>query len=302
MTAPRPTTPATIPSVPTPKAPLFAAPGFLTRALKHPSFVLGAGLSLLMVFAAALSLIWTPWSPYEIDMAAKLQAPSASHWLGTDPFGRDITSLLLVGARNSILVGVIAVSIGLFVGVGLGLLASAKRGWVEETVMRLADFTFAFPAILSAIMMTAVFGAGIVNSIIAIGIFNIPNFARVTRASANAVWAREYVLAARACGKGPWRITFEHVLPNISSVLIVQTTIRFAIAILAEAALSYLGLGTQPPQPSWGRMLAEAQTLLFQAPLLAVFPGVAIVVTVLGLNLLGDGLRDLMDPRLARKR
>ena len=279
-----------------------AVTGFFARALKHPSFVLGAGLSLLMVFAAVLSWVWTPWSPYEIDMASKLQAPSAAHWLGTDPFGRDITSLLLVGARNSILVGVIAVSIGLVVGVGLGLLASAKRGWVEETIMRLADFTFAFPAILSAIMMTAVFGAGIVNSIIAIGIFNIPNFARVTRASANAVWGREYVLAARACGKGPWRITFEHVLPNISSVLMVQTTIRFAIAILAEAALSYLGLGTQPPQPSWGRMLAEAQTLLFQAPLLAVFPGVAIVVTVLGLNLLGDGLRDLMDPRLARKR
>ncbi len=289
-------------NLPASKARRPAVPGFFARALRHPSFILGAGLSLLMVFAAALSFVWTPWSPYEIDMASKLQAPSAAHWLGTDPFGRDITSLLLVGARNSILVGVIAVSIGLLVGVGLGLLASAKRGWVEETIMRLADFTFAFPAILSAIMMTAVFGAGIVNSIIAIGIFNIPNFARVTRASANAVWAREYVLAARACGKGPWRITFEHVLPNISSVLMVQTTIRFAIAILAEAALSYLGLGTQPPQPSWGRMLAEAQTLLFQAPLLAVFPGVAIVVTVLGLNLLGDGLRDLMDPRLARKR
>ena len=151
-------------------------------------------------------------------------------------------------------------------------------------------------------MMTAVFGAGIVNSIIAIGIFNIPNFARVTRASANAVWSREFVLAARACGLGPLQITLRHVLPNISSVLIVQTTIRFAIAILAEAALSYLGLGTQPPNPSWGRMLAEAQTLLFQAPLLAVFPGIAIVLAVLGLNLLGDGLRDVMDPRLARKR
>ncbi len=277
-------------------------PGFLTRALGHRSFVIGAALTLLLVFAAALSLVWTPWSPYEIDMALKLQTPSASHWLGTDPFGRDVLSLLLVGARNSILVGVIAVSIGLVVGGGLGLLAAAKRGWFEEGIMRLADFTFAFPAILSAIMMTAVFGAGIVNSIIAIGIFNIPNFARITRASANAVWAREYVLAARACGKGPWRITFEHILPNISSVLIVQITIRFAIAILAEAALSYLGLGTQPPQPSWGRMLAEAQTLMFQAPQLAVFPGVAIVMAVLGLNQLGDGLRDLMDPRLARQR
>ena len=279
-----------------------AQPGFLKRAFKHKSFMIGAALTLLLLFAALLSLVWTPWSPYEIDMALKLQKPNLAHWLGTDPFGRDVTSLLLVGARNSILVGVIAVGIGLLVGGGLGLLAAAKRGWVEEAIMRLADFTFAFPAILSAIMMTAVFGAGIVNSIIAIGIFNIPNFARITRASANAVWAREYVLAARACGKGPWRISFEHVLPNISSVLIVQITIRFAIAILAEAALSYLGLGTQPPNPSWGRMLAEAQTLMFQAPQLAVFPGIAIMVSVLGLNLLGDGLRDLMDPRLARQR
>ncbi len=280
----------------------FLPAPFLQRAFRHRSFALGAVLTFLLVFAATLSLVWTPWSPYEIDMAMKLQPPSTSHWLGTDPFGRDIASLLLVGARNSILVGAIAVSIGLFIGAGLGLLAAAKRGWVEEVIMRLADFTFAFPAILSAIMMTAVFGAGIVNSIIAIGIFNIPNFIRITRASAVAVWSREYVLAARACGKGPFRITFDHVLPNISSVLIVQITIRFAIAILAEAALSYLGLGTQPPQPSWGRMLAEAQTLLYQAPLLAVFPGVAIVMAVLGLNLLGDGLRDLMDPRLARQR
>ena len=277
-------------------------PPFWRRALAHRSFLLGAILTALLVLAAALSLVWTPWSPYEIDMAAKLRAPDAAHWLGTDPFGRDITSLLLVGARNSILVGVIAVSIGLLVGASLGLLAAARRGWAEELIMRLSDFTLAFPAILSAIMMTAVFGAGIVNSIIAIGIFNIPIFARITRASANALWSREFVLAARACGKGPWRITFDHVLPNILSVLTVQVTIRFAIAILAEAALSYLGLGTQPPQPSWGRMLAEAQTLLFQAPQLAVFPGVAIALAVLGLNLLGDGLSDLMDPRLARKR
>ena len=274
----------------------------LSRALRHRSFVLGGVLTLLLVLAATLSLVWTPWSPYEIDMAAKLQPLDAQHWLGTDAFGRDVTSLLLVGARNSILVGVIAVSIGLFTGTALGLLAAARRGWLEELIMRLADFTFAFPAILSAIMMTAVFGAGIVNSIIAIGIFNIPTFARITRASANAIWSREFVLAARACGKGPWRITLDHVLPNILSVLIVQATIQFALAILAEAALSYLGLGTQPPQPSWGRMLAEAQTLMFQAPLLAVFPGVAIAMAVLGLNLLGDGLRDLMDPRLARKR
>ncbi|MEO7391270.1 MAG: ABC transporter permease [Ramlibacter sp.] len=278
------------------------ASGFWRRAWTHRSFSIGAVLSLLLVLAAALSLVWTPHSPYEVDMTAKLQPPSMQHWLGNDPYGRDVTSLLLVGARASIIVGVIAVSIGLIIGTAFGLLAAARRGWVEEIIMRLADFGFAFPAILSAIMLTAVFGAGMVNAIIAIGIYNIPTFARITRASANAIWSREFVLAARACGKGSFAITMEHVLPNILSVLIVQATIRFAIAILAEAALSYLGLGTQPPQPSWGRMLSEAQTLLFQAPMLAVYPGVAIALAVLGLNLLGDGLRDLFDPRLARKR
>ena len=288
------------PPVPTPVP--VSPPGWLHRALRHRSFVIGAVLSLLVVFAAALSLVWTPSSPYEMDLANKLQGPSLAHWLGTDAFGRDVASLIMVGARNSILVGVIAVGIGLTVGTALGLLAAAKRGWVEELVMRLADFTFAFPALLLAIMLTAVFGAGIINSIIAIGIFYIPTFARVTRASANAVWGREYILAARACGKSTWRITLEHVLPNILSVLIVQITIQFALTILAEAALSYLGLGTQPPQPSWGRMLSEAQTLMFQAPLLAVWPGVAIALAVLGLNLVGDGLRDLLDPRLSRKR
>ncbi|MBB1601109.1 MULTISPECIES: ABC transporter permease [unclassified Variovorax] len=277
-------------------------PGFWRRALHHRSFVIGAVLTLLLLLAAAVSLVWTPWSPYEMDMASKLQGPSLSHWLGTDPFGRDVASLLLVGARASILVGLIAVGIGLVVGTALGLLAAARRGWVEEAIMRFSDFSLAFPAILSAIMMTAVFGPGIVNAIVAIGIYNIPTFARITRASANAIWSREYIAAARACGKGGFSITLQHVLPNISAVLIVQITIRFAIAILAEAALSYLGLGTQPPQPSWGRMLAEAQTLMFQAPLLAVFPGLAIALAVLGLNLLGDGLRDLLDPRLARAR
>ncbi|HYD77271.1 ABC transporter permease [Ramlibacter sp.] len=289
-------------AVPVPVATPALAPGFWRRALRHRSFVIGAVLSLLLVLAAALSLVWTPHSPYDVDMSAKLLPPGPSYWLGTDPYGRDLLSLLLVGARASIVVGVIAVGIGLVIGTALGLLASAKRGWVEEIIMRLADFGFAFPAILSAIMLTAVFGPGMVNAIIAIGIYNIPTFARITRASANATWAREFVLAARACGKGAFSITMEHVLPNILSVLIVQATIRFAIAILAEAALSYLGLGTQPPQPSWGRMLSEAQTLMFQSPLLAVFPGVAIALAVLGLNLLGDGLRDLFDPRLARKR
>jgi len=276
--------------------------GFWHRALRHKSFVAGGVLTALLAGMALLSLVWTPYPVAEIDIPSKLQPPSAAHWLGTDSLGRDIASQLLVGAQNSIVVGVIAVGIGLGFGVLLGCIASARRGWVEELIMRGSDFAFAFPALLLAIMLTAIYGPGLVMSIIAIGIFNIPVFARITRGSANAVWAREFVLAARTAGKGPVRITLDHVLPNIASVLIVQATISFATAILAEAALSYLGLGTQPPQPSWGRMLNEAQTLMFQAPLLAVYPGVAIVLSVLGLNLLGDGLRDLMDPKLARTR
>ena len=272
------------------------------RAARHRSFVVGALLVALLLGAAALSTLWTPYPAGAIDVAAKLRPPSAAHWLGTDSLGRDIVSALLVGARHSMAVGVIAVGIGMGLGVALGLLAAARRGWVEEAVMRLADFTFAFPALLSAILLTALYGPGLLTSIAAIGLFNVPVFARITRASANAVWARDFVLAARACGKDAWRITFDHVLPNISAVLIVQATIQFAVAILAEAALSYLGLGTQPPQASWGRMLNEAQTLMFKAPWLAVYPGVAIALTVLGLNLIGDGLRDLLDPRLARGR
>jgi peptide/nickel transport system permease protein len=272
------------------------------RAIGHPSFVVGGALTLALALAAFVSLFWSPYPPAEIDIPNKLAPPSLAHWLGTDSLGRDIASQLLVGSQNSIVVGVIAVGIGLVVGVALGCLAAARRGWVEEAVMRFADFTFAFPALLSAIMLTAIYGPGLVTSIVAIGLFNIPGFARLTRASARSVWTRDYVLAARAAGKGAWRITTDHVLPNIANVLIVQATIQFAMAILAEAALSYLGLGTQPPQPSWGRMLNEAQTMLFEAPLLAVYPGVTIALAVLGLNLMGDGLRDLLDPKLARQR
>jgi peptide/nickel transport system permease protein len=278
------------------------ADGFWQRARRNPAFVLGAWLSALFIGSALLSLFWAPYPPAEIDIPNKLAAPSLAHWLGTDSLGRDIASQLLVGARTSLLVGVVAVLIGLVIGVLLGALASARRGWVEETVMRLSDFTFAFPALLSAIMLGAIYGPGLMTGIVAIGIFNIPVFARTTRAAANVVWAREYVLAARAAGRGPWRITGDQVLPNIASVLIVQATVQFAVAIIAEAALSYLGLGTQPPLPSWGRMLNEAQTQMFQAPQLAIYPGVAIALAVLGLNLMGDGLRDLLDPKLARKR
>ena len=274
----------------------------LSRALKHTGFVTGMVIVLTLIFCAVVSVFWSPYPVADIDIPNKLASPSAAHWLGTDSLGRDIASLLWVGSQNTLLVGLIAVGIGLSVGVPLGLLASAKRGWVEEVIMRASDFTFAFPALLSAILLTAIYGPGLVISITAIGIFNIPVFARVTRGAANAIWTRDYTLAAMAAGKSKWTITWNHVLPNMASVLIVQASVQFAIAILAEAALSYLGLGTQAPQPSWGRMLNEAQSQMFQAPWLAVYPGMAIAIAVLGLNLLGDGLRDLMDPRLARLR
>jgi len=193
---------------------------------------------------------------------------------------------------------VIAVGIGLTLGVALGLVAAGAKGWIEDAIMKGSDFAFAFPALLLAILFTATYGPGVVNAIAAIGLANVPVFAKLTRAAANGVLAREYALAARAAGRGPVSIAFAHVLPNIAAPLIVQATIQFAIAILAEAALSYLGLGAQPPTVSWGRMLADAQVWLFKAPLLSVFPGAAIAFAVLGLNLVGDGLRDALDPKL----
>jgi len=270
--------------------------------LRYRNFVIGGMLTAWVIVTALLSLVWTPHSATVLAIKSRFQAPNWEHWLGTDHYGRDVLSMIMVGAQNSLVVGIVAVGIGVAIGVGFGLIASARRGWTEELIMRLSDFTFAFPAILSAIMITALLGAGAINSILAIGIFNIPTFARLTRASGNAIWSREFVLAARAAGKGRARITLEHVLPNITSVIVVQATISFAIAILAEAALSYLGLGTQPPDPSWGRMLNDAQTFMFNAPHLAIFPGAAILLSVLGLNLLGDGLRDVLDPRLTRGR
>ena len=269
--------------------------------LRNPSFTAGAVLTGLLVVVALVSLLWTPYPTDVIAVPRRFLPSSAEHWLGTDQLGRDIVSLLMVGARNSILVGVIAVGIGMTTGVALGVTASALGGVFEDIAMRICDFGFAFPAILLAIMLAAVFGPSLVISVVAIGIINVPVFARLTRAAGNAIWVRPFVLAARATGKGRLAIALGHVLPNLAPIIIVQATIEFAIAILAEAALSYLGLGTQPPQPSWGRMLNEAQTLLFLAPELAIYPGLAIGTAVLGLNLLGDGLRDFTDPRLTRR-
>ena len=271
---------------------------FIRRALSNRSFVIGAIILLAVLAMGLLSLAWTPYDVTKLVISNRLKPPSPEHWLGTDHFGRDILSMIMVGARNSILVALVAVGIGLIAGVPLGCWAAARRGLVDDVLMRFNDLVFAFPAIISAVIITAIFGPGIFNAIIAIGIFNIPVFARVARGGALSLWTREFIMAAQVAGKGAVRITAEHILPNIVNLLIVQATIQFSLGILAESGLSYLGLGTQPPQPSWGRMLNEAQTMMGLAPHMAIFPGLAIVATVLGLNLLGDGLRDLLDPRL----
>ena len=260
---------------------------------------LSAGLALTgsFVVCALLSLVWTPYDVTALDIAAKLGGFSRAHWLGTDALGRDVVSLLMAGARNSLAVAVSSAVLGLVVGTPLGLLAAAKRGIIDELVMRANDIVFAFPAVLLAIMLAAVLGPGARNAVIAIGLFNVPVFARVTRGAALAQWSRDYVLAARLAGKDSARISLEHILPNVANVLIVQATIQISIGIIAEAGLSYIGLGVQPPAPSWGRMLNEAQTLIGIDPWLAVIPGLAIVFAVLGLSLLGEALRLRLDPR-----
>jgi peptide/nickel transport system permease protein len=267
------------------------------------ALLVGGAIVAAFLAAAVLSLFWTPYDVAALDIAHKLQPPSAAHWLGTDQLGRDLLSMIMVGARVSIAVALVAVGIGMGLGVPLGLAAAASRGSLfDEVIMRGNDLVFAFPSLLIAIMITAVFGPSALNAIVAIGVFNIPVFARLTRGAALSLWLRDFVLAARMAGKGDARISVEHILPNLANLLIVQGTIQFSLGILAEAGLSYVGLGAQPPTPSWGRMLAESQTMFAIAPHLALAPGLAIVLTVLGLNLMGDGLRDLLDPRLRRIR
>ncbi|QBF32014.1 ABC transporter permease [Thalassococcus sp. S3] len=268
----------------------------------RPPVLLGGALVALVALTAAISLVWTPHDYAAIDVSNRLHPPSAIHWLGTDQLGRDIVSLLMVGAQSSVLVAFLSVGLGALIGVGLGLIASAQGGWAEEGLMRLTDVAIAFPALLFAVMLAAIYGPSLEIAILAIAFVTMPVFARVARASANQVWSREYVQAATVAGRTKLGITFDHVLPNIAPILLVQATIEFAIAILAEAALSYLGLGVQPPTPSWGRMLAEAQTFLYFAPSLAIWPGLCIVIAVIGFNVLGDGLRDLADPRLRGRR
>jgi peptide/nickel transport system permease protein len=271
--------------------------------LQSRTFLPGAILTLVFTGAALVSLVWVPHDTTVLDISNRMKPPSWAYPLGTDQFGRDILSMIMVGARTSIAVALVAVGIGMAVGVPLGLASAAKKGGlIDEIIMRGNDLVFAFPSLLIAVMITAVFGASALNAIIAIGIFNIPVFARLTRGAALSLWSLDYILAARVAGKGPARISAEHILPNVANLLIVQGTIQFSLGILAEAGLSYVGLGAQPPTPSWGRMLADSQTMISLAPHLALFPGLAIVLTVLGLNLLGDGLRDLLDPKLRRAR
>lgn len=273
-------------------------PRDLRRALEQRNLMIGGVLTLATLALALVSLTWTPHSPLDLSPARRLAGPSFVHWLGTDHQGRDTLTLIMIGARNSVAVGLSAVAIGLGIGVPLGLSAATARGWWDEVAGRIVDVVFAFPAVLSAMLVAALLGGGALTPVLAIGVFNIAVFARVARAAAIQVSGREFVRAAVALGRTRTDVALRHVLPNIAGPVVVQATVQFAVAILAEAALSYLGLGAQAPNQSWGRMLKDSQSLLFMAPAQPLAPGMAIALAVLGLNLLGDGLRDMLDPRL----
>lgn len=266
------------------------------------SLVLGGVLVGAVVLLALVSFVWTPWDPTLVNPTDRLQGFSSAHWLGTDKFGRDVFSQILMGARTTLFVGIVSVGVAALIGVPLGIVAAMGPRWFGELIMRGNDLLLAFPALLLAIMFSAIYGGSTLVAMIAIGIATVPSFARLVRSGAISVMRTEYVLAARSAGRRPWGIGLRHVLPNVLSLVIVQASVAFAIAVLAEAALSFLGLGTPPPTPSWGRMLQEGQELLFSTPRLCIVPGVAIAVSVMGFNLLGDGLRDYLDPRLDDRR
>ena len=267
------------------------------RVLRRTNLIIGLAIILTLVCVALLSLFWTPVPPAQMQIVHKLQPPLAFGLLGTDQFGRDVLSMLMAGCWNSLLISLSSVAIGGFVGTCIGIVAAARRGRAAALLMRLCDIIFALPPILSAMVLGAFLGTGQLTAIIAIAVFMVPVFARVSLGSALQAWSRDYVMAAKALGNSGWTITTRHVLPNIMGQIIVQVTIQLGLAILTEAGLSFLGLGMAPPAPSWGRMLADAQTYMGLAPGLAILPGLAIALSVLGFNLLGDGLRDLLDPR-----
>jgi len=274
----------------------------VARRRLSPTLWVGVTLVGLVVLAAVTSFVWTPYDPVLVDAPSRLLRPSGAHWLGTDSLGRDVFSQMLVGARTTLFVGVIAVGVGAIVGIPLGLVAAMSGRFVSEAILRFIDLLLAFPALLLAILFGAVWGASTLTAMLAIGIATAPAFARLVRANALQVMSTEYVFAARVAGKRTSVIALRHVLPNVAGLLIVQASVSYGIAVLAESGLSYLGFGTPPPTPSWGRILQEAQILLFNDPLLSLWPASAIALAVLGFNLLGDGLRDRFDPQLDDRR
>ena len=267
------------------------------QRFRHVALVVGLAITSLLIGTAALSLVWTPADPLTMSIAGRLEGPSQAHPFGTDQYGRDVLARVMAGTMTTIAVGFLAVGVGAGVGVPLGVAGGYVGGWLDEGLMRLVDAVQGFPAILSALLFSAAFRPGVAISTVAIGIAFVPAFARLARGSFLELRSREFVLAAAALGATDARLIRRHILPNSLSPLIVQATTSFPVAVLAEAALAYLGLGTQPPHPSWGLMLKEAQNFLAINPWFAVFPGGAIALTVLGLNLFGDGLRDLLHPR-----
>jgi peptide/nickel transport system permease protein len=281
---------------------LAPSPGFwqdaLRRLLRHQVGMLGTVIVIILILTAIFGPYLAPYDPNEIDFSVRFSAPTWQHPLGTDDFGRDILSRIMHGARVSLQVGIIAVGIAATVGTLLGLVAGYGSRLIDEVIMRAMDVLFAFPAILLAIAILAALGKGIANAMIAIGVVYVPIFARIARSSVLSVRNEEFIEAAEALGASDARILFRHILPNSLTPLIVETSLSLAFAILAEAALSFFGLGTQPPHPSWGRMLSEGRGFIAQSPWMGIFPGLAIMLTVLGFNLLGDGLRDVLDPRL----
>jgi peptide/nickel transport system permease protein len=270
----------------------------LARLLRGPLAAVGLVAIAALVLAAGLADWLAPYDPTEQALERMLEPPGRTHWLGTDDLGRDILSRLLHGARVSLAVGVLSVGLSLVAGVGLGLVAGYRGGWVDEVLMRVMDGLLAFPALVLALAITAALGPSLRNAMLAIGIVGIPGFARLVRGQVLSLRAREFVEAARAAGSGDTRIVLRHIVPGTLAPVIVHGSLRVAFAVLAEAGLSFLGLGTQPPTPSWGAMLNTGREYLEMAPWLALAPGAAIFVTTLSFNFLGDGLRDALDPRL----
>ena len=271
--------------------------GAFVRLLRRPSAAFGLVVVALFVAMALAAPFLAPYDPIATSFSTVRKAPSAAHWFGTDEIGRDVLSRVIFGARASLAAGVVSVLISLAIGVPVGLLAGYAGGRTDMLISRLTDALLACPFLILAIALAAFLGPSLTNAMIAIGISATPVFVRLTRGTALAAKAEEYVLAARAIGNPPWRIALRHVLPNIVPPLLVQATLAIAAAVIAEASLSFLGLGQQPPQPSWGSMLNTAKNYIDNAPWMAVWPGLSIFLLVLSFNLVGDGLRDALDPR-----